>query len=72
MTNSSELEKRIKDSGLRKAWILNQLGIKSYATLRAKIRNDSEFTASEIDKLCDILNISKSQRGVIFFANVAE
>ena len=72
MTNSSELEKRIKESGLHKAWILNQLGIKSYATLRAKIRNESEFTASEIDKLCDILNINNSQRGAIFFANVAE
>lgn len=72
MTNSLELEKRIKDSGLRRSWILHQLGIKSYATLRAKIKNDSEFTASEIDKLCDILNISKSQRGAIFFANSAE
>ena len=72
MTNSVELEKRIHDSGLRKSWIMEQIGIKSYATLRAKIKNNSEFTASEIDKLCEILNLNKTLRGEIFFASVAE
>ena len=72
MTNSSLLERKIQDSGLRKSWILEQLGIKSYATLRAKIKNESEFTASEIDKLCEILNIGKGQRQSIFFASTAE
>ena len=72
MTNSSLLEQKIQDSGLRRSWILEQIGIKSYATLRAKIKNESEFTASEIDKLCEILNISKGQRQAIFFAPAAE
>lgn len=72
MTNSVMLEDRIQNSGLRKAWILTQLGIKSYATLRAKVLNKSEFTASEIDKLCDILDLNKNQREAIFFASDAE
>lgn len=72
MTNSFELEDRIQRSGLRKSWIMEQLGIKSYATLRAKIKNESEFTAREIDKLCDILNLNKNQRGAIFFASKVE
>lgn len=72
MTNSSLLEDKIQHSGFFKGWIMKQLGIKSYATLRAKIKNQSEFTASEIDKLCDILNLNKSQREAIFFANNAE
>ncbi len=72
MTNSSMLKEKIQDSGLIKAWILRQLGIKSYATLRAKINNKSNFTASEIDKLCEILNINRSQREAIFFAKSAE
>lgn len=72
MTNSQLLESKIQKSGFRRSWILEQLGIKSYATLRAKIRNKSEFTASEIDKLCDILSLSKSQREAIFFASIAE
>ena len=72
MTNSSMLKQKIQDSGLVRAWILKQLGIKSYATLRAKIDNKSNFTASEINTLCEILNISKSQREAIFFAKSAE
>lgn len=72
MTNTKMLEKKIQESGLLRSAILNKMGIKSYATLRAKIENDSEFTASEMDKLCDILNINKSQRGAIFFAKDAE
>ena len=72
MTDTKTLEQKIHDSGLTKKAILNKIGIKSYATLRAKIKTDREFTASEMDKLCDVLNINKSQRGSIFFAKAAE
>lgn len=72
MTDSTLLEKKIRDSGLFKRAIMNQLGIRSYSTLRAKIGNESEFTASEIDKLCDILHIDSGEREAIFFAVVAE
>ena len=68
MTNSSMLEKIISESGIRKNAIMKQTGIKSYGTLRAKIGNKSEFTASEIEKLCEILHLSRTQREAIFFA----
>jgi hypothetical protein len=72
MTNSALLGKRIDDSGLLKSAILNHMGIKSYATLRAKISNESEFTASEINKLCEILHLDNDQREAIFFAKIGE
>lgn len=72
MTNTARLEQAIQDSGLLKSAIMNKMGIKSYATLRAKIENESEFTASEMDKLCEILHINRSQREAIFFAKRAE
>jgi hypothetical protein len=72
MTNTALLEKEIKDSGFLKASLMEQMGIKSYATLRAKIENESEFTASEINKLCEILHLDNGRREAIFFANNAE
>ena len=72
MTNTELLKKAIEDSGLLKSAILERMGIKSYATLRAKIENESEFTASEMDKLCAILGISPDRREAIFFAKNAE
>lgn len=72
MTNSAMLEKLIHDSGLMKRSIMERLGFKSYATLRAKIANENEFTASEIDKLSDILRLSNDQREAVFFAKAAE
>lgn len=72
MTNSELLKKAIEESGLLKSAILERMGIKSYATLRAKIENEREFTASEMDKLGNILNLSPKQRKEIFFAKRAE
>ena len=72
MTNTTLLEKRIRKSGLLKSAIMEQLGIKSYSTLRAKIENENEFTASEIMKLCEILGLDNLEREAIFFALDAE
>lgn len=68
MTNTNLLEKRIEDSGLKYKFIAEKLGI-NYYTLRKKMNNVTEFTASEIDALCEILNInSLKERQKIFFA----
>ena len=72
MTDSERLKKKIQDSGLLRVAILRKLGIKSYATLRAKVDGESEFTVSEIDKLCKMLDIGRSEREAIFFAQGAE
>ncbi len=72
MTNTALLQERIDNSGLKRSAILQATGIKAYSTLRMKVKNESEFTANEIQTLCDILRINTGDRDAIFFANNAE
>ena len=72
MTNTELLQARIDDSGLKRSAILQATGIKAYSTLRAKVKNESEFTANEIQALCDVLRINTGDRDAIFFAMRAE
>ena len=72
MTNTEMLNKVINDSGLKLSAIMEQMNINAYETLRAKIENRREFKASEIEKLCEILNLNRDQREAIFFARGAE
>lgn len=67
MTNTEELKKAIDDRGLKLEFICDRMGI-SYATLRRKINNESEFTASEITNLANLLNLTGDERDHIFFA----
>ena len=67
MTNTSLLEKAISKSGYKRSYIAERLGITTY-TLAQKINNILEFWASEIDTLCDLLNIGVEDRMAIFFA----
>lgn len=69
MTNTELLEKIIKESGYKKSYLAKAIGLKSTFGLSRKIRNESEFTASEIDILCYLLKIdSLEERHAIFFA----
>ena len=72
MTDTDRLKKAIEDSGMKISGILEKMGIKSYATLQAKIENRQEFKASEIAKLCEILHLDTDQMNKIFFAEDAE
>lgn len=72
MTNSELLKKAIRESGIKRSTIMKLTNIKAYSTLRDKIGNRSEFTASEIQKLCEILHLDNEEREAIFFANDAE
>ena len=72
MTNTELLKKAIEESGMKIGTILQRMNIRSYSTLREKIENRREFTASEIKSLCDILHLDKGQMEDIFFANDAE
>ena len=67
MTNTSLLERYIAASGYKKSYIAQQLGISAYA-FSLKVNNKSEFKATEIDILCDLLNIGIEDRMAIFFA----
>lgn len=68
MTDTAKLNKRIEDSGLKKSYIAKVLGVAD-STLSRKIANMQEFKASEIDTLCNILNIETlEEKEAIFFA----
>jgi len=68
MTNTLELDYAIKRAGLDREKVAKILGI-SITTLFNKLHNKVEFKASEITKLQSLLNLSKEQRDMIFFAN---
>ena len=69
MTNTALLKKKIDDSGFKRNYIAKMIGITAYGLSR-KIRNESEFKASEIEKLCNLLGITDfEERCAIFFAS---
>ena len=69
MTDTLELEVAIKRAGLTKKKIASELGI-SVMGLYKKINNTTEFKASEISKLAELLEIRDYQeKERIFFAN---
>ena len=67
MTNTSLLEQYIKESGYKRNFIAKQIGLKSAYGLSRKINNESEFKATEIVILCDLLKISAKDKEAIFF-----
>lgn len=71
MTNGEVLRSLIQNSGLKYKYIAEQLGITPYG-LNRKINNLSEFKASEIKKLCDMLRVSPVERERVFFTRSVE
>ena len=67
MTNTNLLEQYIEGSGYKKGFIAKQLGITAYA-FALKANNKSEFKASEIETLCNLLKIGAKDKEAIFFA----
>lgn len=69
MTNSKVLKTKIKEKGLKLKFLSEKIGI-TYYSLALKISNKQEFKASEIQSLCELLDISNlKERENIFFAN---
>lgn len=64
--NLNLLESKIKESGLKYQKIADVLGI-SYFSLHKKLTGVTEFTASEIRAISDVLNLAKDERHDIFF-----
>jgi DNA-binding phage protein len=67
MTDTKLLRDHIEASGMKYVHIAKKLGLSAYG-LQRKIENDSEFKASEIVKLCEVLNLDIKARDNIFFA----
>lgn len=70
MTNTELLEEKIKESGYKKSYIAKAIGLKSAFGLSKKIKNETEFKASEIERMCEVLKIETlEEKNEIFFAN---
>lgn len=67
MTNIALLEKKIKQSGLKKSYIAKKLDV-TPSTLSALLKNKSEFKASQIRTICEVLDIrDDAEIRTIFF-----
>ena len=68
MTDSEALNKVIENSGVKLTFIARALKLSTEGFYK-KLNNQTEFKASEIVKMQEILNLSNEQRDKIFFAN---
>lgn len=69
MTNRKLLEDRISQKGLKKGFLAEKLGV-SRTTFCALLRNETEFKASQIRTLCELLDIRDDETmKAIFFAH---
>lgn len=67
MTNTEALKKKIADAGLKQGYIAERLGLSSFGFAN-KLNNVTEFKATEIQTLCEILHItSLKEKESIFF-----
>lgn len=67
MTNTEALREAIKRSGYRIYYIAENLGL-TYTGLQKKVNGETEFKATEISKLSEMLKLSVAERDRIFFA----
>ena len=67
MTDTELLREKIENSGYKLQFIAKSLGL-TYQGLLNKINNRSEFRASEIQALYDLLGLTEKERVAIFFA----
>ena len=72
MTETEKLKKVISDSGLKYSYIAEKVGL-TYQGLKNKIENKSLFNVEEVEKWCNILDITDiNQKEEIFFAKRCE
>lgn len=64
--NTDELKKRIRASGLKIRYLAEQLGI-SHEAMYNKVKGKSEFKASEMAALAELLKLSDKDIPLIFF-----
>ena len=69
MVNTEMLSRAIKDSGLKTGFIASSIGI-STMSLQRKVEGETEFKASEIVGMTNLLRLTKSQRDQIFLQGV--
>jgi len=72
MTDTIMLDDKIRANGFTMQFVAEQLGLSSYGFAK-KRKNETEFTSSEITKLCKLLKIrSLREKEAIFFKRKVE
>lgn len=71
MTDTALLREAVTRSGLKYKKIAESLGLTTYG-LQKKIENKTEFKASEILLLSELLNLTERERNAIFFAKKSD
>ena len=66
MTNTKKKKKKIDESGYKLRFIASKLGI-TYQGFLKKINNETEFKASEMQILRELLNLMDAEFEQIFF-----
>ena len=67
MTNTELLREKINASGYKLQFVAEKCGL-TYFGLMKKVNNETEFKASEIKALKDLLNLTDDDATKIFFA----
>lgn len=60
------LDQKIKDSGLKKSFITQELGV-SYQSLQRKLKGESDWWRQEIIIVSKLLNLTTNEQKHIFF-----
>ena len=64
--NYSKLLGRVREFGFTQKMLADRIGIRA-ATLSLKLNNKANFTSSEMDAICKLLDIAKEDIGLYFF-----
>ena len=67
MTNTTLLRRKIDESGYKLIFLAEKCGL-TYQGFMKKVSNDTEFKASEIQTLKELLNLTTEEVNAIFFA----
>ncbi len=67
MVDYKKLNNKIENSGLKKNYIAKKLGLSPYG-LAKKLNGETEFKASEMARISDVLKLTGEMREEIFFA----
>lgn len=67
MVDNERLKTEIKERGYKQQYLASKLGLTSNGLSR-KLNGITEFKASEIEAISELLHFSEEERNTIFFA----
>lgn len=68
MTDIKMLKTAIEESGFRNRFIADKLGLSPEGFYK-KLRGETEFKVSEVERITDLLKLTSKKRDDIFFSN---